>query len=314
MVWSTLMTQETTMCSPADHLWRVHPVGLVSLRWMGHEAKPNIFPNFIYKLDISSKAGTSQIKTWWNGIEFPSSQPDLSYPDPCVGPWHHPKKHGGGNRREMRFLELKSSHKTHGAQHISLGFSAQRLGETEVLTGKAECSNSPNFTLQIQHASLPPHCSQIICKQETATLTSTWKTETHHSSHTTFKALHFSLHITMQILPTYCIFFAAFPTHSSPLKSTASSKQHCNAATWQCGQHSHRPQHRSSKTRKNPNSFTIWGPCTPCETSSNLRRGDENQPPALLSLFRVELGSMLSDMYNPYRTSRKEMDMISQRR
>ena len=63
MVWSTLMTQETTMCSPADHLWRVHPVGLVSLRWMGHEAKPNIFPNFIYKLDISSKAGTSQIKT-----------------------------------------------------------------------------------------------------------------------------------------------------------------------------------------------------------------------------------------------------------
>ena len=39
-------------------------------------------------------------------------------------------------------------------------------------------------------------------------------------------------------------------------------------------------------------------------------KGDESQPPALLSLFRVELGSMLSDVYNPYRTPRKEMDMI----
>ena len=34
--------------------------------------------------------------------------------------------------------------------------------------------------------------------------------------------------------------------------------------------------------------------------ANNLRREDESQPPALLSLFRVELGSMLSDMYNPY--------------
>ena len=34
-------------------------------------------------------------------------------------------------------------------------------------------------------------------------------------------------------------------------------------------------------------------------TYEYLRRGDESQPPALLSLFKVELGSMFSDMCNP---------------